>query len=333
MGELFGALGQVGAASMNASAINQATQTQVAALQQQQQFVYNNLNPTVVNAQAAAADIQGAQASLALQGQIDPNLLAQRYASESASLGQLGAIANPNSNANQVSAAAAQNALSTANTSSQMQQPLINAALQQLQAGATLPPDVEAQLVQAGLEQSGMTTGGASGQGLGGQQLRTILGTAGIQLQQQRQQQAAQLSASAQNLETSRANILGSLFPNLTQQQLSTLGGEQSAFSQAAGAAPTVGLSGTNVANTWLARVGATNQLAQSAANVSAQGTMGQAQAWSNALGGASGAVGNAAGSALPLSTISGWLSGSGSTSSPTNIINGGGNLGTADLS
>jgi hypothetical protein len=321
MGELFGALGQIGAAGITSSAIGDATSAQIAALNQQKQFVFSNLNPSVVNAQSAAADIQQAQAQLALQAQIDPSLIAQRYAAESGSLQSTAELNNPNSPANTTAQAAMANALSTPNTSDQTKQQLIDAALGQLKAGATLPPDVEAQLVQSGLESSGMVTGAASGRGIGGQQLRTILGTAGIQLQQQRQQQAAQLATSAQNLETSRQNILTQLFPNLQQQQLSTLGGQQAAFGQAQGAAPTVGLTGQNVANIWLARVGATNQMAQQAANVSAAGTLGQAQAWSSALGGGTGALGNALGGGsnpLPLSTITGWLSNQFSGSSPS---------------
>jgi hypothetical protein len=56
---------------------------------------------------------------------------------------------------------------------------------------------------------------------------------------------------------------------------------------------PGGGLSGTDVANIWLARVGATNQLSQNAANVAAQGTLGQAQNWGNLLGSQSGNIGN----------------------------------------
>lgn len=189
---------------------------------------------------------------------------------------------------------------------------MVDAALTQLKQGATLPPDVEAQLVQAGLEQSGMTTQSASGRGIGGQQLRTILGTAGIQLQQQRQQQASNLLTSAQNLDNSRQNILQQLFPRLSQTQLANLGGTQSVLGQSNNLLPSAGLSGSNIANIMLARVGATNQLAQSAAGVQAQGTMGAANAWGNALG----ALGSGVGSSIP--TLSGWVGGGGGSGNNT---------------
>jgi hypothetical protein len=100
---------------------------------------------------------------------------------------------------------------------------------------------------------------------------------------------------------------LQNLFPRLSQTQLANLGGAQGNLGVSNSLLPNAGLTGSNVANVWLARVGATNQLAQSAAQVQAQGTMGQATAWGQALGGASSAIG----SAIPTAwnTASGWLS------------------------
>jgi hypothetical protein len=48
---------------------------------------------------------------------------------------------------------------------------------------------------------------------------------------------------------------------------------------------PQVGLSGSDIANIWMARVGATNQLAQAQADAAARGGMGVAQAWQPAIG------------------------------------------------
>lgn len=299
MSDFFSGVGQVAGAALQADAIKTATRMQVDALRQQREFVFNNLNPDVVNAQATSADIQNAYARLALQGQIDPALLQARYQSEGQMLDQARQIGQQSG---AVGNAAMGDALSNLQSSQDSQNKLIDAAMAQLKAGATLPPDVENQLVQAGLEQSGMVTQGASGRGVGGQMLRTILGTAGVQLQMQRQQQAAQLTQSAQNLENSRQNILQDLFPRLAQTQLQNLQGTQGVLGTSASMLPNAGLTGTNVANIWLARVGATNQLAQSAADAAARGTMGQATAWGNALGGAGGAIG----SAIP--TISGWF-------------------------
>jgi hypothetical protein len=301
--DIFSGIGQVAGAALQADAVKTATRMQIDALRQQREFVFNNLNPSVINAQATAGDIQNTMARLALQGQVDPALLQARYQSENQMLSQAQQIGQQSG---AVGTQAAQEALAGTPGMTEAKNGLVDAALKQLSAGATLPPDVENQLVQAGLEQSGMVTQGASGRGIGGQMLRTVLGTAGLNLQMQRQQQAAQLSESAQNLENSRQNILQQLFPRLSQTQLANLGGTQSVLGTSASMLPNAGLSGQNIANIWLARVGATNQLAQSSADAAARGTMGQATAWGNAFGGA----GSALGSAIP--TISGWFGGGG---------------------
>jgi hypothetical protein len=301
--DIFSGIGQVAGAALQADAVKTATRMQVDALRQQREFVFNNLDPSVINAQATGGDIQNAYARLALQGQIDPALLQARYQSEGNLLNQAGQIGVQSG---AVGTQAAQEALAGVKGMTDTKNQLVDAALKQLQAGATLPPDVENQLVQAGLEQSGMVTNAASGRGIGGQMLRTVLGTAGLQLQMQRQQQASQLAQSAQNLEASRQNILQDLFPRLAQTQLQNLGGTQSVLGTSASMLPNAGLSGQNIANIWLARVGATNQLTQSAADAAARGTMGQATAWGNALGGA----GSAIGSAIPM--MSGWFGGGG---------------------
>jgi hypothetical protein len=205
-------------------------------------------------------------------------------------------------------------------------QRLVDAALAELDAGATLPPDVQAELVQAGLEQTGMTTGAASPKGFGGQILRQILGTAGLALKKQRQETASGLLGQAQNLEQSRQQILGTLFPNLNAVQLNTLKGKQSVLEQSNQMVPEAGLGGTDIANLWLARVGATNQLAQSAADAAARGATGQAQAWQTGFGSAIPYVANALPSTASVyKSIFGGGTGGGA-SVPTGGVFGGSN-------
>jgi hypothetical protein len=264
---------------------------QIDALQRQRDFVFKNLDPNSVQAQATLADIQNSMARLQLQGTTDPALLAARYQSEGQLLNQ-GAQIGVQSG--QVADQATKEALAGTPGMQDAKNKLVDEALAQLKAGATLPPDVEAQMVQAGLESSGMVTGAASGRGIGGQQLRTILGTAGIQLQQQRQKQAADLLSSAQNLENSRQNILQGLFPSLSATQLNNLGGSAKVLGTSASMLPDAGLGGQAITNVMLARVGATNQLAQSSADAAARGGMAQGAIWGNAVGGASSAIGRA---------------------------------------
>jgi hypothetical protein len=284
MSDIFGAVGQIAGASIQASAMKEATQMQIDALQKQRDFVYKELEPGSVNAQAQQADIQRAQNQLALQAKIDPALLAQRYASEGAIAKTAGDLASGNTPADQVAATAAKEGIAGVPGEDKAKAALIDAALKELSAGATLPPDVQAQLVQTGLEKTGQVTGTANASGIGGQNLRTVLGTAGINLKFQREQQAANLSSQAQQLEASRQQILGNLFPNLQNQQLKNISAQQGVLQQSNAMAPSVGLGGTDITNLWLARVGATNQLAQTAANAAATGAAQQGQIWGNAV-------------------------------------------------
>jgi hypothetical protein len=287
LGNILGFVGQIAGSAIQASASKDVTQMQLDAIKKQQQLVYNSLDPSVIGGQATTADIQRAQQQLALQGQIDPALLQTRYAAEGGIKSQLDQILASNAPADRVARLAAETALAPTPGLSDVKNKLVDAALADLKAGATLPPDVEAQIVQHGLEQSGMVTGKATAQGVGGTMLRTLFGNEGIRLQAQREAQAATLANSAQQLDTARSQVLGSLFPNLTAQQTAKLAATGGAFGASQAAVPQAGLSGTDIANIWMARVGATNQLTQSAASAASQGAQAQASIWGNAIGGA----------------------------------------------
>jgi hypothetical protein len=291
MGNILGFVGQIAGSAIQAGATEKVTQMQLDAIKQQQKLVYSSLDPNVIGPQSTQADILRAQQQLALQGQIDPQLLQTRYTAEGGLKNQLDQLLSSNSPADQVSALAAKTALTPTPGLDSVKNKLVDAALEDLKAGATLPPDVEAQIVQHGLERSGMVTGKSTAQGVGGTMLRTIFGDAGVKLKAQREAQAATLANSAQQLDTARSQVLGSLFPNLTAQQTAKLASTGATFGATQAAVPQAGLSGTDIANIWMARVGATNQLTQSAANAASQGAMAQGQIWGNAVGGATRAI------------------------------------------
>lgn len=286
MSEVLGAAGQVASAYIQASAIKDAADAQIAALERQRDFVYNQLEPGRVNQQAIAADIDQARNRLAAQGLVDPALLQSRYNAEEAISRQAGAL-GAGSEAGKLGTLAAGEAATGVKGMGDLKTRLIDEALKELNAGATLPPDVQAELVKAGLEKSGSVTGKASAQGTGGTILRTLLGTAGLALKSQRQEKAAKLGEAAQGLEESRQRILGTLFPNLSNVQLNQLQGQQRVLQQSQDLMPEVGLGGNDIANIWLARVGATNQLSRAAADAAARSGTGVANAWASGLGGA----------------------------------------------
>lgn len=303
MGEIFGAAGQIAGSAIQAAATRDAAQAQIDALERQREFVFSQLNPARVNRESLAADINRVQNQLALQAITDPAALKTRYAAEDQILRRIMGLEGDASE--RVANLAAEEAIAGTPGLQQGKNELIDAALNELRAGATLPPDVQAELVRTGLERSGEVVGGPSGsRGTSGQLLRQIIGTAGIQLQAERQQRAAGLLGAASDLETRRQQALAQLFPNLAQTQLNKLQGVQAALQQSSGMVPEAGLSGSDVANLWLARVGATNQLATQAANAAAAGSIGAAQAWQPAFG----AVTNLGSQLLP-STRDVWRS------------------------
>ena len=282
---LFGAVGGIVGGMMQADAIEEATEKQIEAIEKQRQFVFDQLDPTKIGNKARQADINRAQERLRLQGIVDPELLKQRYDSQKQISDRLAGLTGDD--ADKVASVAAKEAIAGTAGLPDIKAKLIDAAMQELNAGATLPPDVQAELMQAGLERTGQTSGAASAEGFGGNILRQIIGTAAIQLKADRQQRAMGLAQAAQDMDMKRQSILGSLFPNLVNKSVSKLGAAQSVLGQSNQMVPEAGLGGADIANLWLARVGATNQLSQSAADVASRGTIAQAGAMNNIIGGA----------------------------------------------
>lgn len=301
MSDIFSAAGSIAAAAIQADAIKSATDAQIDALERQRDFVYKELEPSKVGGQALSADVQRAQGRLALQGVTDPALLAARYAAQNAIL-QGSQELGTGSPADIVARVAASEAVEGAPRMEEAKNRLIDQAFTELDAGATLPPDVQAEIVKAGLERSGQTVGSASGSGISGTILRKLIGQEGIRLQAERQQRAAALIDEAAKLEQSRQQVLGSLFPNLSAMQLNTLAGQRANLAASQELLPQAGLSGSDVANLWLARVGATNQLASQAANIGMQGGLGAAQAWGQGLSTGFNTL------TQPGGTASGWI-------------------------
>jgi hypothetical protein len=293
MTDLFSAGASVAGSAMQASAIKKSTEMQIDALEKQRKFVFDNLDPSVVNEQAAGADIERAQQRLALQSQIDPSLLATRFVSQDKLL-ELAKEGADNQGDQVASQLFAETQAQLGDTREErLRSELIDAALEEVGQGASLPADVQAELVQAGLERSGTVGTGGSSRGLAGQLTRKLIGNEAIALKKARQDQASRLGLTAQQLGNNRIQILGSVFPQLKGLQAQNQQLQTSALSTANQLVPEVGLGGADIANIFTARVGATNQIAQSAADVAARGALGQAQAFQQGLGTAASAVGS----------------------------------------
>lgn len=118
-----------------------------------------------------------------------------------------------------------------------------------LNAGATLPPEFQAELVKSGLESAGQQGLNIDGRGASGVQTRELLGSAGLALKQQREANARQNLGAADTLRQSRQSAL---------ERLAELDSNMRGAKITRGAAgigignqnmPTVGMSGTDAAN------------------------------------------------------------------------------------
>jgi hypothetical protein len=295
---------------------------QIEALRKAQQFVYDELDPSKISGMATSADTQRLKDRLALQAITDPALSALRYSASGNLLNQANAIGTGVQE--QLGQTAAQEILASGSQTQDLRDRLISQAKTELDLGATLPPDVQAELVKAGLERSGMVTGAASPRGIGGTLLRQQIGSGALALQADRQARASAMSAQASQLEAQRQAILGSLFPNLNNMQLSNMGATQAALGTSNTMVPEAGLGGTDIANLWMARVGATNQLQQSAADAAARGAAASGQIWGQAVGNVGQQLSNT-NWGNTYNTVKGWFSSPQTSQAPASSGGGGG--------
>lgn len=307
MGDILGAVGSFASGAMNASAIRSATSQQISALERARDFVYNELSPTGISDAALGADVNRVKDRLALQASTDPALSRLRYQSENQLLDQAGQIGQGPEQ--QLAQQAASEALASGPATTDLKNRLIDAAMHELDLGASLPPDLQAELVQTGLEKSGMVSGAATPKGIGGTLLRQEIGSGALKLQADRQARAAALAGTASQLEAQRQTILGNLFPNLNSLKLANIGASANTLGVANQLVPEAGLGGTDIANLWLARVGAANKLDVSAADAAARGAVNGAIAWNPAIAaGTRLAANNAPSAGSAWNTVSGWF-------------------------
>lgn len=284
MSDIFSAGASIAAAYMQSQAIKDATRMQIEALEKQKKFVFENLEPAVVQEQATAADIQRTQQRLALQATIDPALSQLRYLSQGKLLEQ-GAAAGGGAGDVLASQLFAEVSEPEDVRQKALRSKLIDAALDEIDQGAVLPPDVQAELVRAGLERSGTVGTGSSSRGLSGQLTRRLIANEAIALKQARQDQAVRLGLAANELQNNRLGLLANTFPALKNLETQNIATQTGLLSTANQLTPEAGLGGTDIANLFLARVGATNQIAQSVADANARRALDTAAAWQGALG------------------------------------------------
>ena len=301
-GSVASGIGQGASGIMNYYAVKGAERAQQRAIRDIQARIEAEMTPEVVNDIVRKYDELSAKNRLALQAQIDPELAKQRGGAEKMISKFLEDLSSGKTPTDTISSEAVKQAMAKIPGMAEGIAGLTSAANKQLALGASLPADLQAELMQAGLEQSGAVTGTAGMRGVGGVILPQILGSAGIALQQQRQTQAASLFNAASNLDAQRQQILQSLFPKLQAQQMANLSAASGILQQSNSMMPNAGMTGQEAGNLWLARMGALNNLrgqsgsAEVGKILGAAAAMGQvASSFGTAMGGSGGGSGGSA--------------------------------------
>jgi hypothetical protein len=219
---------------------------------------------------ATTTDKENLANRLASQREVDPAMAALRAKGASGLLAGLEADRAGGASADALASASADEASKGQDTSGLISQ-LIEQARQDLAAGATLPPELQGELVRSGLESATSDSLGSTGQGVAGTRIRTLLGGAGLALRQQRQQSAQQAVSTADALKSSRqqrlAQIVG-LDQNIRQGNASRAGAATAAGQSVL---PGGGIEGGDAANLFVDNTNFRNQVKLALANLGGQ--------------------------------------------------------------
>lgn len=193
-----------------------------------------------------------------------------------------------------------------------VKQKLVDDALADLNRGATLSPDFQAELVRAGLESGAKSGLGIAPGSAGAQASRKLLGAAGEQLKQQRATAAESAVSTVANLQAARTNILtgtAAMLANLTGQQA---GKAANAAQIGYSLVPQYGLSGSDAVNIDFARLNQAQQLALASGSVEAQKRLAQGEMIAGLFGAGSQALGGLAGAGALGSGAQSYMQGAG---------------------
>ena len=293
VGAAVAAAGSVAAGSMKANAARKAGNKQVSALEAQLQSLESDLNTDSMNQRALEADDRNIQQRLDLQAKYDPALRDLRTAGSDKLLGIVNNLGNNASD--RVAAQLEKEALPQDMGLEDLRKRFIVTANEELDAGGMLTPDVQAEIARAGLEVGGSVTG-SQGSGFNKNISRQLLGERSLALRAERQQRAVGLANTASQLQAQRISLLAQIMPQLRANTESNAQIASGGLQISDALLPAAGLSGADVTNIWMAKVGAKNQLTQQKADVQAKSTLAQGTAWGEAIGGATSSLGGASG-------------------------------------
>lgn len=303
------AAGAAATAVVQKNAADKSASAQKKGVEQQNQLLKGNMNPDKLNALATRFDKDRAKNRIEFQKEIDPELAALRQKGKEELLAQA-ELDRTTTDSAKVAKELFNEVKEADPRMEALKDSLIQRAQSELDAGATLPPEYQAELVRAGLTQASQGGIGFDKSTIGGGVARA-LGSAGIALQQQRQQSAQELAASAQNITNSRVNILATVFPKLRDLESVNRQDALVNFQVGDSALPQVGLTGQDAVNIQIAKTKAKGALLQKGADIKSQEAQDQANYTGALIGAGTSLVSNVLTSGVGGGASTGLVSGS----------------------
>lgn len=214
--------------------------------------------PEAVNQLAQRTDEDRYRGQLDLQRKVEPNAAAAR---ESGLKELAGSVRTEQDTQAAKAASTAYSELAEDNPdTAALRQQLLADAKAELDMGAELPPEFQAELVKAGLETSSRSGVGVSRMGASGQTQRKLIGSAGLALKDQRRQAATAAVGAETGFQSARQQVLA----GLSSQLMSIGNNRQARAANAVGVAqqltPEYGLSGREMASLEMKRLDEENR-------------------------------------------------------------------------
>lgn len=241
-----------GSAYIKGQAAKKAGEAQKDALADQEKILRDKLDPAALNRLAQTMDRERAKNRQALQAEVDPELAKLRQLGKDELLAEFSRDDNTRQSTQTANQLFRENITADPRMEA-LKDSIINKAQADLDKGATLPPEYQAELVRSGLGIGAGAGVGTSRNQVGGVTSR-LLGSAGIQLEAQRTAEAQSLIGTANALTTSRASILSSIFPTIKATEDAKLARAAGAFQIGESTLPQSGLSGSDAVNAEIAR-------------------------------------------------------------------------------
>lgn len=241
-----------GSAYLKGQAAKKAGAAQKKALAEQEKILIKKLDPAALNRLAQATDKERLLGRRKLQEETDPELAKLRQMGKEDLLKEF-SVDDSTRQSTKVADQLFQENIKEDPRMEALKDSIINKAQSDLDKGAELPAEYQAELVRTGLGVGAGSGVGVSRASVGGVTSR-LLGGAGIQLEQQRVAEAQQLTNTALNLTQSRTNLLASIFPTIKAVEDAKLARAAGAFQLGESTLPQYGITGADAVNLEVAR-------------------------------------------------------------------------------